>query len=80
MQKQPPEVSCNFIKKETLAQVFFSEFSEISKNTFFTEHLQVTTSLNGLFMKDGYSQRPKIILNVCVHFVLIPSQHLPAQS
>ena len=27
------------IKKETLAQVFSCEFCEISKNTFFTEHL-----------------------------------------
>ena len=26
--------SCNFIKKETLAQVFSCEFCEISKNTF----------------------------------------------
>ena len=26
--------ACNFIKKETLAQVFSCEFSEISKNTF----------------------------------------------
>ena len=26
--------ACNFIKKEALAQVFFSEFCEISKNTF----------------------------------------------
>ena len=26
--------SCNFIKIETLAQVFFCEFCEISKNTF----------------------------------------------
>ena len=26
--------ACNFIKIETLAQVFFSEFCEISKNTF----------------------------------------------
>ena len=26
---------CNFFKKETLAQVFFCEFCEISKNTFF---------------------------------------------
>ena len=31
--------ACNFIKKETLAQVFSSEFCEISKNTFSTEHL-----------------------------------------
>ena len=28
-----------FIKKETLSQVFSCEFCEISKNTFFTEHL-----------------------------------------
>ena len=35
-----PEAA-NFIKKETLAQVFSREFCEISKNTFFyrTEHL-----------------------------------------
>ena len=32
--KYRPE-ACNFIKKETLAQVFSSEFCEISKNTFF---------------------------------------------
>ena len=31
--------ACNFIKKETLAQVFSCEFCEIFKNTFFTEHL-----------------------------------------
>ena len=31
--------ACNFIKKETLAQVFSCEFCEISTNTFFTEHL-----------------------------------------
>ena len=41
-QKQPPDVfckerpeACNFIKKETLAQMFSCEFSEISKNIFF---------------------------------------------
>ena len=32
--------ACNFVKKETLAQVFSCEFCEISKNTFFTEHLR----------------------------------------
>ena len=37
--------ACNFIKKETLAQVFSSEFHEISKNTFFTEHLWTTASV-----------------------------------
>ena len=34
----------NFIKKETLAQAFFCEFSEISKNTFFTEYLRAIAS------------------------------------
>ena len=44
-QKQPPEMflkvwqnSQEFIKKETLSQVFSHEFCEIFKNTFFTEH------------------------------------------
>ena len=32
-------MACNFIKKETLAQVFSCEFCKISKNIFFTEHL-----------------------------------------
>ena len=36
--------ACNFIKKETLAQVFSCEFCEISKNTFFTEYLLATGS------------------------------------
>ena len=31
--------ACNFIKKETLAQVFSCEFCEISKTPFFIEHL-----------------------------------------
>ena len=32
----------NFIKKETMAHVFSCKFCEISKNTFFTEHLRET--------------------------------------
>ena len=32
--------ACNFIKKETLAQVFSCEFRKIFKSTYFTEHLQ----------------------------------------
>ena len=32
-------LTCNFIKKETLAQVFSCEFCEISKYTFSKEHL-----------------------------------------
>ena len=37
--------TCNIIKKETLAQEFSCEFCEISKNTFFTEHLWTTASI-----------------------------------
>ena len=37
--------ACNFIKKETLAQMFSCEFCEISKNTFFTEHVWATASV-----------------------------------
>ena len=36
--------ACNFIKKDTLAQVFSCEFCDISKNTFFTEHIWATAS------------------------------------
>ena len=36
--------ACNFIKKETLAQVFSGEFCEISQNFFSTENPQTTAS------------------------------------
>ena len=36
--------ACNFVKKETLVQVFSREFWEISKNAFSTEHLWATSS------------------------------------
>ena len=38
--------SCNFIKKETLAQVISCEFCESSKNTFFTKYLRMIASFN----------------------------------
>ena len=36
--------ACNFIQKETLAQVFSCEFCEISQNTFFHRTPLVATS------------------------------------
>ena len=49
VKQQPPKVFCKksasglqLYSKETLAQVFSCEFSQISKNTFFTEHLWTT--------------------------------------
>ena len=38
--------TCNFIKKETLAEVFFCEFCEMIKNTFFHRTPLVAASLN----------------------------------
>ena len=31
--------ACNFIRKQSLTQVFFGEFCKISNSNFFTEHL-----------------------------------------
>ena len=40
----PGSQTCNLIKEEARAQVFYCEFFEISKNTFFTEDLWATAS------------------------------------
>ena len=45
IKKETLAPACNFIKKETLAQLFSCEFFEISKSTFFTEHLWVAGSV-----------------------------------
>ena len=39
--------SVNFIKKETLTQVFSCKLFELFKNTFFKEHLRTTASVVG---------------------------------
>ena len=41
---EPLLEACNFVKKETLAQVLFSQFCEIFQSTFFTEHLRTPAS------------------------------------
>ena len=46
--------ACNFVKKETLAQVFSCEFCEISRNTFFTEHLWATASQNWIYRQQNH--------------------------
>ena len=50
--------ACNFIKKETLAQVFSYESWEISKNTFFTEHLWATASVFDLSFHSISQNKP----------------------
>ena len=51
--KLKPASACNFIKKETLAQMFSCEFCEISKNTFFTEHFWTTASMGSYNFRDS---------------------------
>ena len=56
------------LKKETLAQVFSFEFYEISKNTFYTEHLSVTASIHSVMLllmcllQQSFLQTRKIIV------------------
>ena len=38
--------TCNFIKTETSAQVFFCEFYKIFKNMYFVDHLRTIASEN----------------------------------
>ena len=51
---------CNFIKKKTLAQVFYCEFCEIFKIPFFIKHLWATAS---------------VFSNSCNHKTIIPPSH-----
>ena len=67
------EEACNFIKKETLAQVFSCQFCEIFKNTFFTEYLQTTASNFNWLCKDikKIKHSPDFILtNSCTEWSL----------
>ena len=53
--------ACNFIKKETLAQVFSWEFCEISKNTFcYRKHL-VAASVALQYISPKSSKNTKLI-------------------
>ena len=49
--------ACNFIKKETLVQVFSCEFCKIFKNTFYTEHLWTTASALLKLLTDYLAKR-----------------------
>ena len=53
--------ACNFVKKETLGQVFSYEFCEISKNTFFTEHLWATASVFDLSFHSISQNKPLLL-------------------
>ena len=53
----------NFTEKETLVQVFSGEFCEISKNTFFTEHLwTAATKINTVILNTSIKNYIRTIL------------------
>ena len=58
--------------KETLAHVFYSEFCEISKNTFFTEHLWTSASVE-------YSLCSLVTWSFKVRFLLFDHTYLKAK-
>ena len=65
--------ACNFIKKETLAQVLFCEFCEISQNTFFREHLWTTASLNTpliIFLSLSNLKNVQILVQLYSHIII----------
>ena len=57
-------LACNFIKNDSLAQVFVREFCETSKSTFFyrTDHVAVSVSFR-LFLRyfTGYDSRAALL-------------------
>ena len=62
--------ACNFIKKETLAQVFSWEFCEIFKNIFFTEHLWTTASSSAFYFSRMFPDPlSKYLKNMKPHFI-----------
>ena len=52
------------MKKKTLAQVLSCEFRQISNNTFFTEHLWTTASINDFILDYCFDKR-KPLQSVC---------------
>ena len=61
--------ACNFIKNETLAQVFSCEFCVISNNTFFIEHLRWLLLKFSIFFLFNFA--PQQILNFLFRFHIL---------
>ena len=61
-------ISVYDFKKETLAQLFSCEFCEISENTFFTEHVLATSSINKLYEIYSTKVNAGEYLAISMHF------------
>ena len=62
--------ACNFIKKETLVQVFSCEFCEISKTAFFKEHVWATAFLNTLTQINSNNTTDRFLWSFCAIYFL----------
>ena len=62
--KKNSNTACNFIKNETLVEVFPCKLCEIFKNTFFTEQLRTTASvkIKDLFLSFNPNKLPFYLL------------------
>ena len=55
--------ACNFILKETLAQVFYCEFCQISKNTYF-HRTRLVAAFKKCILSQIISKKIQITLNI----------------
>ena len=58
-------LACSFIKKESLTQLYSCEFCEITKNTFFTEHLWTLASVTLVLWLKEVKVYVKYIFTLC---------------
>ena len=72
--------ACNFVQKETLAQVFSCEFCKMFKNTYFLEHFWTRASgrsIQELFLMNDLSlmnlQKTGVYLDIVYDKVVNPS-------
>ena len=67
-QETPVPEPCNFIQKETMAQVIFCEFCKNFKNTLFSKNTGVSSSVSDYDMKWWTSLQPSLVhANIYIH-------------
>ena len=68
--------TCNFINKETLAQVFFSEFCNIFRNTFFfktpsNDCFYLTISIIDVWQGSKYASKSVYLINCFINLFIV---------
>ena len=64
--------ACNFIKKETLAQVFSCEICEIFKNSNFGEHLRIASASDSRLIQTSFRDVCMTLSNIHDGVFLVP--------